>query len=87
MSRPWFDEDSGVLKLDEYVMESPSFKTIMADGVVTERELAGQAERVVARMKELEERLDGELHSLATEVLVELAVLYAARARSESHGA
>ncbi len=87
MSRPWFDADSGMLKLDEYVMESPSLKAIMADGVVTERELAGQAERLVTRMKELERRLDAGQQDLATDVLVELAVLYVARTQFECGGA
>jgi len=81
MKRPWFDDETGLLKLDEYVQSMPSFRTIMEDGVVTDAELDQHALRVVELLRELERRLPAELQELSTEALCELAVLYALQRR------
>ncbi len=75
MSKPWFDPETGVLMLDRYVMEMPSFRAITEDRVVTDAELAEQSDHVVALLKELEARLDPATRELATAALCELAVL------------
>jgi hypothetical protein len=81
MSRPWFDETTGILKLDEYVQEMPSFLKVLADGIVTDAELDDHARRVVALLRQLDARLPPDLQVLATETLCELAVLYALQRR------
>ena len=85
MNKPWFDPKTGCLLLDEYASHSPSFRTILADGVVTDRELAEQGQRVVTLLQSLEQRLPPDLHDLATETLTELAVLYAIKAQHDAH--
>lgn len=73
----WFDPESGLLLLDEHLAERPSFRNVLADGVVTDGELAEQSARVVGLLKNLEQRLPTELKDLTGECLVELAVLHA----------
>lgn len=77
MTQPWFDTQTGALRLDEYVARHPSFQAIMADGVVTDEELAAQSQRTLQLLRDLDGRLPDDLRSLATEALVELAVLHA----------
>ena len=74
--KPWFDPQTGFLLLDEYVAEMPSYKKIMAHGVVTDEELTEEARRVTALLKRLEAALPPEVKALATETLCELAVLH-----------
>ncbi len=76
MSKPWFDE-TGMLKLDEYVSEMPSFRRILADEVVSVQEYQEHAERTVALLRQLEAALPEEARGVATAALCELAVLYA----------
>jgi len=77
MNRPWFDPETGLLMLDEYVLQMPSFKKIMADDRITEDEVMEQAAAVTDKLKQLDAALSPELKSLATDALCELAVLYA----------
>jgi hypothetical protein len=81
MTRPWFDPRTGLLLLDEYVLEMPSFKTVVADDVVTDQEVRGQAAKVTDLLKKLEAILPPDAKSLATDALCELAVLYALQRR------
>ena len=48
-----FDE-SGGLNIDDFILEQDSFKKIMADGIVTEEEMAEQSKRVIALLKSFE---------------------------------
>ncbi len=77
MDKPWFDPKTGVLMLDEYIAEMPSFKKIMADNVVTDDEILTHASRVTELLRQLEAALPADVKPLATEALCELAVLYA----------
>ncbi|MBP7937805.1 MAG: hypothetical protein KA354_24460 [Phycisphaerae bacterium] len=77
MTTPWFDPETGALRLDEYVVRNPSFQAIMADGVVTDEELAAQSQRTLQLLRDLDGRLPDALRDLATEALVEMAVLHA----------
>ena len=81
MIRPWFDAETGVLKLDEYVEAMPSFQKVVQDGLVTDDELEQHALRVVGLLRQLDERLPDDLKALATAALCELAVLYALQRR------
>lgn len=75
MAKPWFDAETGALLLDEYVMDMPSFKKIMEDGVISDDELAEQAHKVVSLLQQLESMLTPQAREAVTQVLCELAVL------------
>jgi hypothetical protein len=77
MDRPWFDQDTGTLLLDEYVLEMDSYRRIVEDEVITDAELVEQTQRVASLLGRLEEALSSDVKALATETLGELAVLNA----------
>ena len=77
MDRPWFDQETGALMLDEYVLERDSYRRIIEDEVITDAELVEQTQRVASLLQRLEEALSPEAKALATEALCELAVLNA----------
>ena len=68
----WFDEKSEVPLIQEQVSKLDSFTSALADGVVTKQELAGQEQRLVAAMKQLEPTLNDQQHAEVTRTLVEL---------------
>ncbi len=76
MEKPWFDPETGVLMLDEYITSLPSYKKIVADGIITPAEVAEQAQNLAQSLKKLEQSLSPEQHALATEALCETAFLY-----------
>jgi hypothetical protein len=75
--RPWFDQETGALMLDEYVVEMDSYRRIVEDAVITDAELVEQTQRVTSLLRQLEETLSPEAKAIATEALGELAVLNA----------
>ena len=77
MDRPWFDQETGTLMLDEYVIEMDSYRRIAEDELITDAELVEQTQRVASLLQRLEEALSPEAKALATEALCELAVLNA----------
>jgi hypothetical protein len=77
MDKPWFDPQTGMLLLDEYIADMPSFQKIMADDVITDREMADQGQKVVTLLQQLDAALAPDVRRLATDALCELAVLYA----------
>lgn len=77
MKRPWFDPQTNMLLLDEYVTTMSSFQRAMADSVVTNDELESQALHTVDLLKKLEGMLSPEAQEIATDALCELAVLFA----------
>ena len=81
MTKPWFDAETGHLLFDEYVADSPVYKTITRDKVVTEEELARQAEHVVGLLRRLQSELQPQMQELVGEALCELAVLHALHAK------
>ena len=74
-----FFDESGTLNIDDLILEQPSFKKIMEDGVVTDEELAEQKERVIAILKKLELNLSPEQIDQVRELLAEISVLVAVR--------
>ena len=72
-----FFDKNGVLNLDEAVMDIDSFKTIMADGIVTDEELKAQSDRVIGIMHDMEKRYSPEQLKEIKQLLAETAVLYA----------
>jgi hypothetical protein len=80
MDRPWFDQETDVLLIDEYIVEMDSYKRIVEDGKLTDTELLEQTLRVTTLLRELEEALSPEAKALTTEALGEMAVLNALQA-------
>jgi hypothetical protein len=78
--RPWFDQETDVLLIDEYIVEMDSYKRIVRDGKITDTELLEQTLRVATLLRELEEALSPEAKALATEAFGEVAVLNALQA-------
>lgn len=68
----WLDEESDLPIIEEKVNDLESFTTAMADGVVDEKELEDQQNRLVEAMKAVEGELNDELHAKVTRLLVEL---------------
>ena len=77
IDKPWFDQESGTLLLDEYVLEMDSYRRIVEDETITDDELVEQTQRVASLLRQLEESLSPEAKAIATEALGELAVLNA----------
>ncbi|HYZ04182.1 MAG TPA: hypothetical protein VE568_04510 [Rubrobacter sp.] len=73
--RPWFDQETGTLMLDEYVVEMESYRRIVEDETITDAELVEQTRRVTSLLQQLELALSPEAKAVATEALGELAVL------------
>lgn len=71
--RSWLDEKN-MPKIDGYAKKAKSFLAAAADGVIDDGELAAQEKRLVQLMKEVEPRLDDDLHEKVTELLCELTV-------------
>lgn len=72
----FFNED-GILNIDEMIIENPSYQKIMEDGVVTDEELAEQADKVVAQLREMETKFNEEQIADIKKLLVESNVLQA----------
>jgi hypothetical protein len=68
----WFDEKSKTPLIDTYARQLDSFIQTMADGKVDAKEVREQEARLVALMKEIEPKLDDELHEKVTRLLCEL---------------
>ena len=77
MDKPWFDQETGTLMLDEYGVEMDSYRRIVEDETITDDELVEQTQRVASLLRQLEETLSPEAKALAAEALSELAVLSA----------
>jgi flagellin-specific chaperone FliS len=77
MDKPWFDQETGTLLLDEYVLEMDSYRRIVEDETITDDELVEQTQRVTSLLRQLEDTLSPEAKAIATEALGELAVLNA----------
>jgi hypothetical protein len=69
MDKPWFDQDTGTLLLDQYVVEMDSYRRIVEDEVITDAELVEQTQRVTSLLQRLEETLSPEAKALVTEAM------------------
>ena len=68
----WFDDKAEHPLIQEQLEKLDSFTNAMADGVITKQELAGQEQRLLSAMKQVERQLGDELHEDVTKLLVEL---------------
>ena len=71
-----FFNEQGMLNLDEAVMNQPTFKKIMEDGIVTEQEVKEQSERIISILKSMEKNYTEEQQREIKELLVETGVLF-----------
>lgn len=71
-----FDEN-GMLNVGDIVAASSSFKTIMADGIVTDDELADQSSRAIAALRHVQEICSPEQQKAVLDAITELSVLFA----------
>lgn len=70
-----FDKN-GMLNISDLVINNPSFKTIMEDGIVTDEELRRQSEAAMASLRRLEEMCSEEQQNAILEMLSEMGVLF-----------
>lgn len=73
----FFDQQTGILNLDEQVQLRPSFQKIMEDQKVTDKEVEEQSLLVISLLKELEANLSPADLEKVNNTLVEMGVLYA----------
>ena len=71
-----FFDKNGIFNLDEAVMEMPSFKKIMEDGIITDCELSEQAQLVMSLLHKVEEACSEEQAMLVRNLLAEMSVLF-----------
>jgi hypothetical protein len=92
---PWLDDEQTSTRIDDYARQLGSFVDAMADGIIDDRELGAQEQRVVKLMREVEPLLDDATHERVTELLCELSAfncmqllhtLYESRPRSTFRG-
>ena len=81
----WFDDKAEHPAIQERVSKLESFTSALADGVVSQQELAGQEQRLVAAMKKVEGELSDDQHAKVTTVLVELTAYNIMRLLHELH--
>lgn len=67
----------GNLNIEDIVVNQPSFKRIIEDGIITEEEIEEQSQRVVAKIKEIESIATPEVKEKMRELLAEMSVLVA----------
>ena len=67
----------GNLNIEDIVVNQPSFKRIIEDGIITEEEIEEQSQRVVAKIKEIEAIATPEVKEKMRELLAEMSVLVA----------
>ncbi|HEY7329234.1 MAG TPA: hypothetical protein VH592_16450 [Gemmataceae bacterium] len=68
----WFDENSHEPLIEKYARQLDSFIQTMADGIVEDREIKEQEERLISLMKKVEPLLDDNAHTKVTQLLCEL---------------
>lgn len=72
-----FDEN-GLLNIADMVLTHPSYKAIMEDGVVTDKEMKDQADRAIATLRRLQSLCNDEQQQAILEAISEMGVLFAA---------
>lgn len=83
----WLSEDQESTVIDDYAKGLDSFVDAMADGVIDEKELNAQEERVIELMKKVEPKLDDDTHAAITELLVELSAFNVMQMLNEMYAA
>ena len=71
-------DDNGLLNISDIILNQPSYKSIMKDGIVTDRELKEQADLTVKALKKLQEICSEEQQNAIVDAISEMGVLFAA---------
>lgn len=71
------DKQIELLNVDKLIVNRPSFKKIMEDGIVTDKELQEQTELVTNLLKEADRRFNAEDLEFIKELIAETNVLSA----------
>lgn len=69
--------EQGIINIDEALLQEPSFRNIMEDGIVTDEELKAQSERVLGLLQDAEKRFKPEDLTFIQELFAETNVLSA----------
>jgi len=77
MTQTIFDEN-GLLNISDIVVNHPSYKAIMEDGVVTGQELKDQAAAALTSLRKLQDICNEEQQAAILDAISELSVLFAA---------
>lgn len=78
-----FDENTGLLQLDEVVYNLDSFKLITGDNLITEEEILQQYARVSDLLHKVDETLADADRDLVISAIAELAAFYQLAMRKE----
>lgn len=65
----------GNFNIEDIVVNQPSFKRIIEDGIITDVEIEEQSQRVVTKIKEIEAIATPEVKEKMRELLAEMSVL------------
>lgn len=68
----WLDDKTGGLLIDDYARKLSSFMAAIADGEVDDAEVKDQEAQVTKLMKEVEPKLDDDVHAKVTRLFCEL---------------
>lgn len=71
-----FNKD-GILDIDSIIINNESYKKIIEDHVITEEEISAQSEKVVAILRNMQEKYSKEQLEEIKNLLAESSVLYA----------
>ena len=71
-----FDEETGYLIIDELAMKRDSYAKVLADNVVTEKEIKEQSDLVLDYLKKMDQKLNEEEQEIVIDLICEMAVLY-----------
>lgn len=68
---------NGILDIDSIIINNESYKKIIEDHVITEEEISAQSEKVVAILRNMQEKYSKEQLEEIKNLLAESSVLYA----------
>lgn len=71
-----FGEETGYLIIDELAMKRDSYAKVLADNVVTEKEIKEQSDLVLDYLKKMDQKLNEEEQEMVIDLICEMAVLY-----------
>ena len=64
------------MTIDELAMKRDSYAKVLADNVVTEKEIKEQSDLVLDYLKKMDQKLNEEEQEMVIDLICEMAVLY-----------
>ena len=68
--------ENGLLDLDSIIINNPSYKKIMEDGVITPEEIEEQAKKIDSVLKLMKEKYSQEQFSEIQSLIADVSVLF-----------